>query len=328
VIPELIKQYVDTGKARFVSREYPLTSIHSAAQKAAEAAVCAGKQDKYWEMRDKLFAASEEWQAEGADPVALFKKYAQDLGADAAAYNQCLDNGEAALDVQADLMAGQALGVSATPTLFVNDLPIQGSLPIDSLGRIIDFVATGAPAPEIVPAAGDYHLRGNAESARAITVAFVDYASPVSAQHATEVLPQLKSTYVDTGQMLYVLHPWSAKVGDLSYQGALAAECAGEQGKYWEMHDQLFKDQKAWTSAADARQALEGYAGSLGLDKAKFAACLDSDAAKQKVDAGSVVAALYGIPGAPVFLWNNGQGTQGSPTFDEFKAQIDSILNQ
>lgn len=328
MIPQLITQFVDTGKVRFVAREYPLTSIHSSAQKAAEAAVCAGKLGKYWEMRDKLFASQDEFTATGADAVSLFKKYAKDLGVDATAFDKCLDNGEAALDVQADLMAGQAAGVSATPYFFVGDLPIRGGLPIDALGRIIDYVATGGPTPEIVPAAGDVHVRGNATSAKAITVAFVDYGNADSAKHALEVLPQLMTTYVDTGQMLYVLHAWSAKVGDASYQGAVAAECAGEQGKYWEMHDQLFKDQATWTSAKDAKQTFAGYAGSLGLDQAKFTQCLDSDAAKQRAEASNVVAALYGVPGAPVFLWNDGNGQQGSPTFDEFKTIIDSILNQ
>jgi hypothetical protein len=71
-----------------------------------------------------------------------------------------------------------------------------------------------------------------------------------------------------------------------------------------------------------------GYAESLGLDGAKFEQCLASESAALRVQAGNVVAALYGVPGAPVFLFNNGQGQQGSPTFEEFKAIIDSIVNQ
>jgi predicted DsbA family dithiol-disulfide isomerase len=70
------------------------------------------------------------------------------------------------------------------------------------------------------------------------------------------------------------------------------------------------------------------YAESLDLDGTEFETCLDSDWAALRVQAGSVVAALYGVPGAPIYLFNNGQALQGSPTFEEFQAQIDSILNQ
>lgn len=328
MIPELITRYVDTGTARLVSRQYPLKSIHPLAEKAAEAAVCAGRQGKYWEMHDKLFATQGDWTAEKVDALGLFKQYAEGLALDATTFGKCLDGAEAALDVQADLMAGQMMGVSATPTFYINDLPLQGGLPIDSMGLVINYVAGGGPSPEIVPQPGDYHMRGNNETAVAITVAFVDYASADSAKHATEVLPQLMSTYVDTGKMLYILHPWATVAGSPSALGAAAAECAGQQGKYWEMHDQLFKDQPAWTAAADPTSLFMSYASTLGLDASKYQTCLTSDWAKQQVDAGTVVGLLYGVPSAPVFLFNNGTGKQGSPTFDEFKTVIDSILNQ
>jgi predicted DsbA family dithiol-disulfide isomerase len=64
------------------------------------------------------------------------------------------------------------------------------------------------------------------------------------------------------------------------------------------------------------------------LDLDQFEECLESERAALRVQAGNVVAALYGVPGAPVFLFNNGQGQQGSPSLDEFKAIIDSIVNQ
>jgi protein-disulfide isomerase len=328
VIPELIKNYVDTGKVRFVSREFPLTSIHPNAQKAAEAAVCAGKQGKYWEMHDKLFAGQAEWTVEGTDPSGFFKTYAKDLGLDTAAFDECLDSGQAAIDVQGDLMAGEAAGVSATPYFFINDLPIRGGLPIDRMGRIIDYVAAGGPPPAIIPSdLGDWHMRGNTQTAAAVTVAFVDYANPDSGTHAREVLPELVNTYIDSGQLLYVLHPLSEGEDSLSAQGAAAAECAGQQDKFWEMHALLFKEQDAWTKAADPRSSFMGYAESLGLDSKAFGECLDSDWARLRVESGNIVAAMYGVPGTPVFLFNNGQALDGSPTFEEFKTMIDSILN-
>jgi protein-disulfide isomerase len=199
-------------------------------------------------------------------------------------------------------------------------------LPIESLGQIIDYVAAGGTQPEIVPQGDDWHVRGDMQTASAVTVAFVDFSSPESAQHAREVLPSLAEQYIDSGQMIYVLHPWSSGAGSLGAQAATVAECAGEQGKYWEMHDTLFEEQDAWNSADDATSLFADYAEAMGLDAEEFQKCLDSDWAALRVQAGNVVAALYGVPGAPVFLFNNGQGLQGSPSLEEFQAIIDSIV--
>jgi protein-disulfide isomerase len=328
MIPEMIAQYVDTGKVRFVYREFPISSIHPDAQKAAEAAVCAGEQGNYWDMHQKLFASQSEWTAEGVDPASFFKGYAQEMGLDTAAFSQCLDSGAATMTVRGEMMAGQEFGVNATPFFFVNDLPIRGGLPIEMMGRIIDYESAGGPMPAIVPQGEDWHVLGNRQTARAITVAFADYASPESAQHALEVLPQLKETYIDTGQLIYIFHPWSPSASSPSAQAAVAAECAGKLGKFWEMHDRLFTEQEAWTASSEPRTLFAGYAQSLGLDAAEFETCLDSEWARLRVEEGSVIAAIYGVPGAPVFLFNNGEGQQGSPTFEEFQTTIDSILDQ
>jgi protein-disulfide isomerase len=310
-----------------VYREFPLTSIHPAAPKASEAAICAGQQGKYWEMNEHLFANQGEW-SQGGDPTNQFKSYAEELGLDTEAFNQCLDSGEAAIVVQGDLMAGELLGVNATPFFFVNDLPIRGGLPIESLGQVIDYVAAGGPPPEIVPTGDDWHLRGNPQTARAITVAFVDYANPESGQHAREVLPDLVDEYIDSGDLIFVLHPWSQGEGSPSDQAAIAAECAGQQAKFWEMYDQIFEEQEAWTAADEPGSLFSSYAESLDLDADEFETCLDSEWAKLRVQTGNVVGALYGVPGAPVYLFNNGQALPGSPSFEEFKTVIDSILNQ
>ena len=198
MIPDLIEQYVDTGKIRFVYREFPLTSIHPTAQKASEAALCAGELGSYWEMNEHLFATTDEWgQAE--DPTDLFKGYAEELGLDTKAFAECLDSGQTAVQVQGDFMAGQTLGVDATPYFFVNDLPVRGGLPIESLGQVIDFVAAGGELPEVIPVGDDYHVFGDGQAATSVAIVFVDYGSPESAKHAREVLPVLAEGHIDSG---------------------------------------------------------------------------------------------------------------------------------
>ncbi len=326
MIPELISRYVDTGMARYVYRDFPLSS-HPNAQKASEASACAGLQDSFWEMNEELFSKVDEWGST-EDPTELFKGYANELGLDQEVFNQCLDDGETAITVRADFMAGQTAGVNATPFFFINEIPIRGGLPIDSMGRVIEYAATGGETPRIVPELDDPRLRGEPMTARAIMVAFVDYASPESAQHATEVLPQLLEAYIDQGTTLYVLQPWSSTPDGPSAQAAAAAECAGQQDEYWEMHDMLFEEQASWTDSEDPGSLFAGYAKDLGLDTATFEECMASDWAALRVEAGSVAGTLVGVPSAPVFLFNNGQGQQGSPTFEEFQAIIDSILGQ
>ncbi len=114
-LPEILKNYVDTGKVKYVVRDFPL-SFHPSAQKASEATECAAEQDKFWEMHDKVFETQGTW---GADAVASFKKYAAELGLNATAFNTCLDTGAMAAEVSADLAAGSAAGISGTPGFWI-----------------------------------------------------------------------------------------------------------------------------------------------------------------------------------------------------------------
>lgn len=117
--PELKKNYIDTGKIRYYLKDFPLTSIHPKAQKAAEAANCAIDQKKFWEFHDLLF--KNQTALEDAD----LKKYAVDLGLNAAAFNSCLDSGKYTQKVTDSVKAGEKYGVRGTPSSWVG--PISGS---------------------------------------------------------------------------------------------------------------------------------------------------------------------------------------------------------
>jgi protein-disulfide isomerase len=102
-------EYIDTGKVRYVFRDFPLESIHPQARKAAEAAHCAGAQGKYWEMHDMLF------RNQGALMTDNLKDFARTLGLDTDAFNACLDQDKHAETVARHLAAGCAAGVTGTP---------------------------------------------------------------------------------------------------------------------------------------------------------------------------------------------------------------------
>jgi protein-disulfide isomerase len=120
-------------RVRLVFRNFPLTQIHPNAQKAAEAASCASEQGRFWEMHDRLFEKQE--QLAPAD----LKRYASDLGLNAAAFARCLDSGKAAKRVQQDVAAAEQLGVRGTPGIFVNGRVFRGALPFERLVRVVDM---------------------------------------------------------------------------------------------------------------------------------------------------------------------------------------------
>jgi protein-disulfide isomerase len=119
----------------FVYRDFPLHQIHPLAGKASEAAQCAFEQDKFWEYHDTLFENQQEWSSVG---VPKFKEYAVDLELDTTAFDECLDTGKYAGEVEADLQAGIQVGVDSTPSFIINGQKISGAVPLDVLKEIID----------------------------------------------------------------------------------------------------------------------------------------------------------------------------------------------
>jgi protein-disulfide isomerase len=118
-------------RVRFAFRHYPL-DFHPQAQKAGEAAACAGEQDRFWQMHDRL------WENPQKLEVPDLKAHAQALGLDAPAFAGCLDSGRHAGLVERDMQAGQAYGVSGTPAFFVNGRPLIGAQPFEAFQQVID----------------------------------------------------------------------------------------------------------------------------------------------------------------------------------------------
>ncbi len=128
-VNEVMKAY--DGKVRLVYRDFPLP-MHPNAEKAAEAAHCAGDQDKYWPMHAKLFA-----NQKALEPEAL-KGYAKELGLDEAKFATCLEKGEKKELVEANRKAGEKAGVTGTPSFFINGYMISGAQPFSEFKSLID----------------------------------------------------------------------------------------------------------------------------------------------------------------------------------------------
>ncbi len=126
----LLKDY--EGKIRFVYRDLPLTSIHPDAQGAAEAADCAGEQNAYWKYHDALFTASHGLGAQA------YTQYAADLGLDVNSFNTCVAERRYQQEVNDDASVGASMGLTGTPTFFINGLKIVGAQPYEVFQQIID----------------------------------------------------------------------------------------------------------------------------------------------------------------------------------------------
>src|SRR6266581_7174711 len=120
VLPQIIKDYVNTGKVRYFLRDLPIEAIHPQAFKAAEAARCAGEQGKYWEMHDRLFK-NQQLLAVNELPA-----HAAALGLDVPKFQQCLDDGKYDAQIRKDIQDGLKYGARGTPTFFVGRLDSQG----------------------------------------------------------------------------------------------------------------------------------------------------------------------------------------------------------
>lgn len=138
VIPQLKKEYIDTGKARLVYRDFPL-AFHPGAIPAAQGAECAKEQGKFWEMHDIMYA---EQAKQGSGTVQFtaddIKKWAVQAGVNAAKFNQCLDSGKYKSEVEKDMADGTAAGVSGTPSTFINGRIVVGAQPFSALKTLID----------------------------------------------------------------------------------------------------------------------------------------------------------------------------------------------
>ena len=129
-VAKLLERY--PGKIRLVYRDFPLENIHPLARGAAEAAQCARDGGKFWEYHDVLFAQSPKLAPDD------LKRYAKEVGLDAAKFDACLASGAKSAAVQKDIDEGASLGITGTPVFYVNGRSVVGAQPIDVFTRMID----------------------------------------------------------------------------------------------------------------------------------------------------------------------------------------------
>ena len=291
---------------------------------AHEAALAAGAQNEFWEMHDLLF--QNQTKLTRADLLV----YGRQLKLNMAAFQQALDSHTYRPLIERDLAEAKALGITITPTFFVNGRRLVGPQGYASLGAVIETVLAGIPksqrVQEEIVASGPAQqinlehapTRGPA-TAQVSLVEFSDFECPFCAQTAP-IIQQLLAAYPT--QIRFAFKHYSLpmhKESPLAHEAALAAD---EQGKFWEMHDVLFKTQDKLT-----RDDLIDKASQLDLDILRFTRDLDSHRFKSIVEADRQEGDRLGVDGTP-FFFINGHAISGTVDLPTFKKLIDAALKE
>jgi protein-disulfide isomerase len=332
------------GKIRVAWKDFPLP-FHASARTAAIAARAAGAQGRFWELHDKLLAHAGELDR------AHSEQYAQELGLDLGRLRGALDAGGALGEgVDADVAEGKRLGVRGTPTFFVNGVAVTGAQPIDVMrgqvkaallraqavldggarpdevyAKIIQAgrsspppvqVADEAPRPRQAVAVGDAPVRGP-EGAAVTLVVFSDFECPFCAKMA-QTLKELEG---ELGGRVRIAHKnMPLPFHPHAEPAARAALAAGQQGRFWEMHDRLFAHPRELSDAE-----LLQHAAALGLDVARFRADLGSPSIRERVERDRQQAAALGVTGTPT-LFINGKLVAGAQPLAAVRAAVEEEL--
>jgi protein-disulfide isomerase len=143
-LPLIEKNYIETGKVKFVYRDFPIPSIHQNAIPAAIASECADEQGMFWEFHDKLFENQILWQdLDNQNVVRTFEQYADELALDTDTFNTCLESAKYLEEVQNDLNEGVSYGVAGTPGFFIGNEKIgygmvSGAQPYATFQQVFD----------------------------------------------------------------------------------------------------------------------------------------------------------------------------------------------
>ncbi len=169
------------------------------------------------------------------------------------------------------------------------------------------------------PALGD-------PSAPVELVMWGDFQCPFCRRFEQQTLPELRRRYVETGKVRFVWRNFEHN-GEESHSAAVAAHCAGEQGKFWEYHDILYQEQRGISQGTFVRANLQRYAAQLQLGAAAFSACLDSGRYDSVTAADFQAGRSQDVNGTPAFFINGDLVVGAQPT-ETFASLIDSKLRQ
>jgi protein-disulfide isomerase len=347
-IDQIFETYGDD--VRVVFKQNPLP-MHANAPMASAASLAAHAQGKFWEMHDMMF------ENQRAQTRADMDGFAEQLGLNMEQYNAFMESGEADDDIQADMALATRIAARGTPHFFVNGRRLRGAQPFPSFQTIIDEelvttralvesgVAAGdvydnlmsealAAAPAQQPAqrpqqptaqpsderlrvpVGDSPSKGPADALVTI-VEFSDFHCPFCTR-VNPTIDQLFAQYGDDIRVVFKQNPLPMHAN--APMASAASLAAHAQGKFWEMHDIMFENQRAQT-----RADMDGFAEQLGLNMEQYNAFMESGEADAVIQADMALATQLQARGTPHFFVN-GRRLRGAQPVANFQGVIDIEL--
>lgn len=185
--------------------------------------------------------------------------------------------------------------------------------------------------PRDLPEVADNSM-GSADAPITITE-FSDFQCPYCRRFWEDTEELLIETYVKTGQVRFVYRSFGVFIGPESGQAAEAAYCAGDQGKFWDMHDIIFTNQTGENVGAYTNKRLSAFAESIGLDMSAYDSCMNSNKYADRVDQDGEDGFAAGLQATPSFVITyvvNGETRtktlKGAESFNNFQAEIEAAL--
>jgi protein-disulfide isomerase len=182
---------------------------------------------------------------------------------------------------------------------------------------------------EAAPQGSDYRTLGSPR-AQVVIIEFTDLQCPFCSRFSLQVFPELRQRYVDKGLVRFESHDLPLHFHAHAMPAAIAARCAGEQGKFWEFREAVFRRQAELPGAP-----YDSIASQLGLDLPAFSACRAEPRVAQEVRADAELAAANGIDGTPSFVIGRMEGDRmpgellvGAQPLEVFVAKLDALLAQ
>jgi protein-disulfide isomerase len=209
------------------------------------------------------------------------------------------------------------VGVVALATLGSGALLYQAKRP-HLLTIPTDTTMSGKSAVEAI------HIRGNPEAPVTLEE-FGDYQCPPCGSAAV-FIDQLVKEYHPNLKLVFRNLP--LPVHKYAREAALAAEAAGLQSRYWEMHDVLYREQAVWSKADNPRDLFDSYAGMIGLNLNQFKKDMESEKARERVESDQERANSLGVRSTPTVFINNQEVAPNEKTPNGLRAKIDAALKQ
>lgn len=356
--PLLLENYVASGDLLLVFHDFPLASLHPTAYIGHRAARCVAAQDvaAYWTMHDLLFERQNEWNRL-SNPTAFVTALARELEVDADVFAACMDSDDTAAAVEASIVDGDARGFNATPS-FVFERPADGytfeligAYPYSRFTEVIDALLAGedAPAeptpepPQLPYWAGEglapdpdrpgFTLAGDpykgSEDALLTIVEFSDFQCPACATHALDVQPVLDKQFVKTGKVRWIFKNLPLRMHPQAPAAAAAAECAGDQGMFWELHDRLFETQEHWT-VEGVDDEIMSLARTVELDLESFESCFMGRSGLERVlpDLYDAAGIISSTPTFVIIAEGAGTIVNGAQQVNTFTEIIDAFIRR